>query len=79
VGDYPFFLYGSSEKNYISLNFGIIKSSKEIPFLKDNHYLIYGWASESVARLKGLKSIIVALISLLVILFMNLLLTGFMI
>jgi hypothetical protein len=42
-----------------------------IPFY---NYLVYGWASETLARLKGIKSILVALIALLVILFFNLLL-----
>jgi hypothetical protein len=46
-----------------------------IPFY---NYLIYGWGSESIAKLKGLKSILVALIALLVILFFNLLLPQFM-
>ena len=40
-----------------------------IPFY---NYLIYGWASESLAKLKGIKSILIALISLLMILFLNL-------
>jgi hypothetical protein len=42
-----------------------------IPFY---NYLIYGWSSETLAKLKGMKSIAVALIALLLILFFNLLL-----
>ncbi len=38
------------------------------------NYLVYGWASETLSRLKGARSIIVALIALLLILFLNLLL-----
>lgn len=40
-----------------------------IPFY---NYLIYGWASESLARLKGIKSVLVALIALILIMFLNL-------
>jgi hypothetical protein len=40
-----------------------------IPFY---NYLIYGWASESLGRLKGLKSILLALIALILIMFLNL-------
>jgi hypothetical protein len=49
----------------ISLLFSII------PFY---NYLVYGWASETLAKLKGLRSIIVALIALILVLFFNLLL-----
>jgi len=46
-----------------------------IPFY---NYLIYGWSSETLAKLKGFRSIIVALIALLLILFLNLLMPFFM-
>ncbi len=42
------------------------------------NYLIYGWSAESMARLKGIKSIIVALIALMLIFFLNLLMPQFM-
>jgi hypothetical protein len=42
-----------------------------IPFY---NYLIYGWSTETMAKLKGIKSVILALIALLLILFFNLLL-----
>ncbi|MBN1544618.1 hypothetical protein JW898_04100 [Candidatus Woesearchaeota archaeon] len=46
-----------------------------IPFY---NYMIYGWGAETLSKLKGLKSILVALIALLLILFFNLLLPQFM-
>ncbi|MBW2964911.1 hypothetical protein KY363_05635 [Candidatus Woesearchaeota archaeon] len=59
-----------SSKAAIDLFFSII------PFY---NYLIYGWASEYLSRLKGIKAVIVALIALLIILSVNLLLGQFMI
>lgn len=45
-----------------------------IPFY---NYLIYGWSCESMARLKGVKSVILALVSLVLIFFLNLIFTQF--
>ncbi|MBW2967918.1 hypothetical protein KY362_05525 [Candidatus Woesearchaeota archaeon] len=42
-----------------------------IPFY---NYLVFGWASESISRLRGIRGIILALIALLLILFLNLIL-----
>lgn len=42
-----------------------------IPFY---NYLVYGWASETIAKMKGVKSIAVALVSLLAVLALNLIL-----
>jgi hypothetical protein len=47
-----------------------------IPFY---NYLIYGWAAEKLANLKGIRSILVGLISLALILFLNLLIGHFMV
>ena len=47
-----------------------------IPFY---NYLVYGWAVESVAKLKGIKSIIVALVALSLILLFNILLQFFIV
>ena len=41
-----------------------------IPFY---NYLIYGWASETLAKLKGIRSVVVALVALLLVLFLSLL------
>jgi hypothetical protein len=46
-----------------------------IPFY---NYLVYGWASETLAKLKGIRSVLVALVALLVMLSFNLLLPQFM-
>ncbi|MBU2561312.1 MAG: hypothetical protein KKD17_03365 [Nanoarchaeota archaeon] len=46
-----------------------------IPFY---NYLVYGWGAETLSKLKGIKSVLVALIALLLILFFNLLLPQFM-
>jgi hypothetical protein len=46
-----------------------------IPFY---NYMVYGWSSETIAKLKGLKSIAVALIALLAVLAFNLLLPVFL-
>jgi hypothetical protein len=45
-----------------------------IPFY---NYLIYGWSAESLARLKGIRSVIVALVALVLVLFLNLILMQF--
>ncbi|MBW2967042.1 hypothetical protein KY362_01005 [Candidatus Woesearchaeota archaeon] len=58
---------GSSQSS-ISLLFTMI------PFY---NYLVFGWASESLSRLRGLKGILLALISLTLILFLNLILPQF--
>lgn len=59
-----------SSKSAIDLFFSII------PFY---NYLIYGWTSEYLSRLKSIKAVLVALVALLTILFVNLLLGQFMI
>lgn len=45
-----------------------------IPFY---NYLIYGWSAESLARLKGIRSVVVALVALVLMLFLNLILMQF--
>lgn len=45
-----------------------------IPFY---NYLIYGWSAESLARLKGIRSVIVALVALVLVFFLNLILMQF--
>jgi hypothetical protein len=47
-----------------------------IPFY---NYLVFGWSSETVARLRGIKSYVIGVVSLLLILFLNLILQEMMI
>ncbi|MBW2971848.1 hypothetical protein KY359_02320, partial [Candidatus Woesearchaeota archaeon] len=47
-----------------------------IPFY---NYMVYGWSSETLSKLKGIRSILVAAVALLLILFLNLLMPQFMV